>query len=104
MLAHPETARLAAWRAFERAEPTEAEARSYKVKVAAIEDAQRSGKLNATIPAVDLFAMVLRITESWLGAPPALRSVADGDPGADARIAEHRAALLSAVRGFTLPA
>lgn len=103
VLANPQTARLAAWRTFERAEPTDAEVRSYKIKVAAIEDAQKTGKINDGIAAIDLFAMVLRITESWLAAPPALKSVAGSDPLAPKRTREHRAALIEAVRSFTLP-
>ena len=37
---------------------------SFEIKVAAIEGAQKSGKLNADIAAIDLFAMVLRLTEA----------------------------------------
>jgi AcrR family transcriptional regulator len=103
VVAHPQTSRLAAWRTFERAEPTEAEVRSYKIKVEAIEGAQKSGKLNTDIAAVDLFAMVLRLTESWLSAPPALRSLAAEDPDANQRIRQHRAALVDAVCSFTTP-
>ena len=104
VVAHPQTARLAAWRAFERAEPTEAEVHSFAIKVAAIEGAQKSGKLNADITAIDLFAMVLRLTESWPSAPPALRSLAGRDPDAKQRISQHRAALIDAVSSFTTPA
>src|ERR1700733_8455761 len=103
-LARPQPARLGAWRAFERAEPTEAEVHSFAIKVAAIEGAQKSGKLNADITAIDLFAMVLRLTESWTSAPPALRSLAGQDPDAKQRIHRHRAALIDAVSSFTTPA
>jgi hypothetical protein len=103
IVAHPQTSRLAAWRTFERAEPTEAEVHSLEIKVAAIEGAQKSGKLNADITAIDLFAMVLRLTESWLSAPPALRSLAGQDPDASQRIRRHRAALIDAVSSFTTP-
>ena len=103
MLANPQAARLAAWRAFERAEPTEIELRGYKAKVAAVARAQRDGKLYDGIPAVDLFAIVLRMTESWLGAPPALRAVAGKDPLAATRLKQHRKALVEAVRRVTEP-
>jgi AcrR family transcriptional regulator len=103
VLANPQAARLAAWRIFERAEPTDAEVLSYKIKVAAIKVAQKSGKVNADIPALDLFAMVLRMTESWLSAPPALRSLGGNDPNSNARIRQHRASLIEAVRSFTAP-
>jgi Tetracyclin repressor-like, C-terminal domain len=76
---------------------------SFEIKVAAVEGAQKSGELNADIAAIDLFAMVLRLTESWLSAPPALRSLAGQDPDASQRIRQHRAALIDAVSSFTAP-
>lgn len=57
--------------------------------LAEIAAAQRAGKVNASIPAVDLFAMVLGLTDSWLSAPPALQTVSGDAPGAR-RLAEHR--------------
>jgi hypothetical protein len=41
------------------------------------------------------------MTESWLSAPPALQAAADGDPLAAERLAEHRVALVEAVRRIT---
>jgi AcrR family transcriptional regulator len=104
MLANPEARRLAGWRAFERSEPTAAESESYRVKVEAVAAAQRAGKVNDRIHAIDLFAIVLRMTESWLSAPPALHAAGDADPMAPDRTAEHRAALVEAVRRITQPA
>ncbi|GII57969.1 putative TetR family regulatory protein [Planotetraspora thailandica] len=103
MLANPQTRRLAAWRTFERADPTAAERASYQVKVDAVAAAQRAGKVSDRIPALDLFAMVLRLTESWLSAPPGLHAAAGDDPLAGERLAEHRAALAEAVRRITDP-
>jgi AcrR family transcriptional regulator len=103
VLANPQVARLAAWRAFERAEPTDVERRSYKAKVAAVEAGQRDGEINDAIPAIDLFAMVLRLTESWLSAPPALKAVTGKDPLSSARLRRHRAALIDAVQRITAP-
>ncbi|MFF3208740.1 TetR family transcriptional regulator [Streptomyces sp. NPDC002962] len=104
MLAHPETARLAAWLRFERhGHSTQTEIDSYRSKVDAIVAAQREGRVNDSIPAVDLFAMVLRLTESWLDAPPALAAVTGTDPRSAHRLAEHRAALLEATRRITAP-
>lgn len=113
MLAHPQTARLAAWRRFEQdSQWSETEAASYRAKVDAVAEAQRAGRLDDSLPAVDLFAIVLRITESWLDAPPALRAVsaaADSPAAGDQqdpdtqRLAEHRATLLEAVRRITAP-
>lgn len=103
MLANPKVRRLAAWRTFERAEPTAAERESYRVRVRSVSEAQRAGRITSDIPAVDLFAFTLRITESWLSAPPGMRSAADGEPLSDGRLAEHRSALVEAVRRLVQP-
>lgn len=104
MLAHPETARLAAWRRFEFEDHrSEKEAESYRVKVAAVAAAQREGRLDPALPAADLFAIVLRMTESWLDAPAALRLTANEEPMSPERLAAHRAALLEAVRRVAAP-
>ena len=100
MLANPEMQRLAAWRILERAQPTEAERVGYRARVDAIADAQRAGKVNASIPAIDILAMVLNLTDSWLSAPAALHA-ASGDPLDARRLAEHRKALKKAVRRIT---
>lgn len=98
VLANPEARRIAVWRAFERAEPTEAELASYRQRLDAVTTAQREGRLRADIPAADLFAIVLRMTESWLSAPQALRDMAEDEP-----MSQHRAALLAAVRSVVEP-
>ncbi|MFF3563680.1 TetR family transcriptional regulator [Streptomyces sp. NPDC002574] len=103
LLAHPETARLAAWRRFEPDHHTASEIEGYRAKVEAVAAAQRAGRLNDSLPAVDLFAMVLRITECWLDAPPALLAVAGEQPRSRERLARHRAALIEAVRRITDP-
>jgi AcrR family transcriptional regulator len=103
MLAHPEARKIAAWRSFEQPEPTEAEVDGFRDRIAAAAAAQQDGTLRADIPAVDLFAMVLCLTESWLSAPPALKAACGGDPVADDRLREHRAAMLAAVRTVTEP-
>jgi AcrR family transcriptional regulator len=97
MLANPLVRRLATWRTFDRGEPTGAERDSYRVPIEAIAAAQRAGRVDDSIPAADLFAIVLRISESWLSAPPALHAATDGAPLAPERLAAHRAALIEAV-------
>lgn len=103
LLAHPETARLAAWRRFEADHHTASEIEGYRAKVDTVAAAQRAGRLDDTHAAIDLFAMVLRITESWLDAPPALAAVPGGEPRSAERLAQHRTALLEAVRRITAP-
>jgi AcrR family transcriptional regulator len=102
MLANPDVRRLAAWRIVERAQPTQAERESYRTRVAAIAAAQRAGRVNASLPAVDIFAMVLSLTDSWLSAPPALQATSGGALDAR-RLAEHRKALIEVVRRITEP-
>ncbi|SEP09947.1 transcriptional regulator, TetR family [Actinacidiphila rubida] len=108
VLANPEAGRIAAWRTFEQAGPTAEELESFQERVDAVARAQREGRLRDDIPAADLFAIVLRVTESWLSAPPALREVSGDGPSASAeaaaeRLREHRAAMLAAVRSLAEP-
>ena len=104
MLANPKARRLAIWSTFERSEPTDAERQAFKARVETVAAAQRAGRVREDIPAVDLFAFVLRITESWLSAPPGLLATARRkDPMSASRLREHRAALLAAVRSITEP-
>ncbi|MFI6019176.1 hypothetical protein ACIBCP_16325 [Streptomyces sp. NPDC051287] len=86
MLAHPETARLAAWLRLERhAHPSQCEIDSYRANVDAIAAAQREGRVIDGISAAGLFAMVLRLAESWLDAP--LTTAIGADPRAPHRLA-----------------
>lgn len=100
VLANPEARRIAAWRVFEQTEPTEAERRAYRTRIEAVEKAQAAGKIRTDISATDLFAFVLRITESWLSAPPALQATSGKNPLSPQRLQEHRAALRTAVRSL----
>ena len=104
MLANPRVARLATWRLLERAEPTVDELRSFKTRLATVAAAQRDGLVRSDIPAVDLFAIVLRMSDSWLSAPSALKAAVRGDPMSPRRLREHRGFLLAAVRSVTQPA
>jgi AcrR family transcriptional regulator len=103
ILTRPEAMRIAAWRSFEQPQPAEGETDSFRDRIAAVAAAQQSGKLRADIPAADLFAIVLRLTESWLSAPLALKTASGQDPMSDHRLREHRAAMLTAVRSITGP-
>ncbi|GAA1982626.1 TetR/AcrR family transcriptional regulator [Catenulispora subtropica] len=96
--AHPEARRIAHWRAFERSEPTHDELAAYRLRVESIEAAQREGRLRTDIPAAELFAIVLRISESWLAAPSALWAADGRDPLSPERLASHRDSMLAAVR------
>jgi len=45
----------------------------------------------------------LRMTDSWLSAPPALTARAGRDPLSPARLRQHRKALVEAARRITEP-
>ncbi|MFF0401119.1 hypothetical protein ACFYSJ_36160 [Streptomyces sp. NPDC005248] len=94
---------MAARRRFEADHHTASEAEGYQAKAEAVAAAQGEGRLDDSLPVVDLFTMVLRITESWLDAPPALLAVSGEQPRSPARLAQHRAALIEAVRRITTP-
>jgi AcrR family transcriptional regulator len=103
LLEHPKTARLAAWRDFERERPTKAEEAGYAKKLAAIRAGQRAGHLNDGIAAIDLLAITQRIVTSWLGAGVGLRAASGADPMSPRRLAQHRKALVDAVRRVSAP-
>jgi AcrR family transcriptional regulator len=103
VLANPEAGRIAAWRAFEQLEATDAEIANFRSRVEAVASAQRAGRVREDIPAIDLFAIVLRMTDSWLSAPPALRAASATPALSEQRLREHRAALLAAVAGVVEP-
>jgi AcrR family transcriptional regulator len=103
VLAHPQVGRIATWRTLERAEPGVDERRGFKRRIASVAKAQAAGRIRSDIPAIDLFAIVLRMTEGWLSASPALRAAAGASPMSSRRIREHRSALDAAVRSVIQP-
>jgi len=90
VLANPQARRIAVWRAFERAQPTDEEVASYRARIDSVTAAQAAGRVRADIPAADLFALVLRMTESWLS--PARGGRRRGDVGRPAEGAPGGAA------------
>jgi AcrR family transcriptional regulator len=98
LVAQPKVLRLATWRNFERASSSEAERASYRGKVAAIRAAQKSGIVDAAIPAIDLLAMIMGLVTSWLSASSALKELAGADPLGARRLNQHRQALVEAVQ------
>lgn len=100
VLANPASRRIAAWRSFEQIAASDAERRAFRSRIDAVEKAQAAGRIRTDISAVDLFAFVLRLTEGWLSAPPALQAASGEDPLGPERLKEHRAALRIAVRSL----
>ncbi|MFI7061259.1 TetR family transcriptional regulator [Kribbella sp. NPDC050124] len=100
VLANPDSRRIAAWRSFEQTEPSDSERQAFAARIEAVEKAQDAGRIRTDISAADLFAFVLRITESWLSAPPALQAAGGEDALSAERLRQHRAALEAAVRSL----
>jgi AcrR family transcriptional regulator len=100
----PKVLRLATWRNFERARSSEPERESYARKLAAIKGAQKTGAVDATIPAADLLAMIMSLITSWLAAPPALKELGGGsNPMSARRLTQHRKALVEIVARVVEP-
>jgi AcrR family transcriptional regulator len=101
LISNPYVSRLTTWRTLERAEPNDAELEGFQERIESVAAAQKAGRLRSDILAVDLFAIVLRMSDSWISAPPALKAATGPDPMSSGRLNEHRAALLSAVESVT---
>jgi AcrR family transcriptional regulator len=98
MVADPQALRLAMWRSFERTGGSTQEIASYADKLEAIATAQRNGRVIADLAPVDVLAMLLAITRSWLTAADALRELAGTEPDGADRIAQHRESLHAVVQ------
>jgi AcrR family transcriptional regulator len=98
MVADPSALRLAMWRSFERTGGSTEEIASYAHKLDAIAAAQHDGIVVADLAPVDVLAMLLAITRSWLTAADALRTLAGSKPDSAVRIAAHRDGLRAVVQ------
>ncbi|MGV0584731.1 TetR family transcriptional regulator [Mycobacteroides chelonae] len=94
LIKHPEHLRLATWAQLERPVAGPAETAAYAAKIKAI--AETSPPSGCAEPA-DILALTLGLTTAWLGASPALRSLAASEPFSPERLTTHRAVLISTV-------
>jgi AcrR family transcriptional regulator len=105
IVADPQVLALATWRNFERPEASPGELASYKAKLDAIAAAQKAGRIDATIPPVDLLAALMALVTTWLGSAAALKQLSGADPLGPRRLKQHRRALVEIVtRMVTAPA
>jgi AcrR family transcriptional regulator len=97
VVAHPEVFRLVTWAGLERPNAVaEFEADSYGAKLRAITDAQRHGRLDASLAPADLLALVIGLAGSWFSASEAIRRFDSKDPWSPKRLAQFRSAAVEA--------
>ncbi|MFI1281149.1 TetR family transcriptional regulator [Streptomyces sp. NPDC020858] len=100
----PELMRLVQWKQLERPGTTDAEAESYRGKIAAVTRAQQAGRIDPALDPEDLLTLVLGLAQAWTGA---VGGAAAGGPDAawdPARLARHRETVVESVRRLIRPA
>ena len=100
LVANPDTLRLTTWNQLERGESSEASSAVYRRMIRDLADAQARHEVDATLRPGDLLALLQALVRAWFVASPALRRAATGKPWSATRIAEHRAAVITAVGGL----
>jgi AcrR family transcriptional regulator len=103
IVADPQVLALSTWRNFERPEAGEAELASYKGKLDAIAAAQKAGRVDATLPPVDVLAALMALVTAWLNSAAALKQLSGADPLGSRRLKQHRKALVEIVRRMVTP-
>ncbi len=104
LLAHPKLLRLNAWKQLERPGATDIEAEAYRPKIEKLRAAHQRGTLKLTGEPTDLLTFVFGLAGAWISASPSLQAFAPGPAWSQQRLAEHRAALIEAVRAVTTAA
>lgn len=87
--------RIALWAQLERAEAASEPMESYLAKTGRVTSAAR-----APMRATDLLAFIYAVAQAWYLTPRGLLTADGSDPHDPRRVAEHRAALVAAVRGM----
>ncbi|MER5730641.1 TetR family transcriptional regulator [Streptomyces sp. NPDC002138] len=100
LVARPDLMRLVQWKQLERPGITDAEAESYRGKIAAVEAAQRAGVIDPGLDPEDLLTLAMGLAQAWSGAA----ADAAGSAWPPARVARHRETVVEAVRRLVRPA
>jgi AcrR family transcriptional regulator len=101
LVEHPHARRLSLWRQLERPDAGPDESGFYADTVGRMLAAQSAS--DDSLPPADLVILVAGITQSWFLGPDDLTGAGGADPHDPARIAQHRASLVEAVRRITGP-
>ncbi|MFD9335073.1 TetR family transcriptional regulator [Streptomyces sp. NPDC060028] len=103
LVARPDLMRLVQWKQLERPGTTDAEAESYRGKIAAVERAQGAGLIDPALDPADLLTLAMALAQAWTGT---VGGVAAGGLGAawpPERLARHRETVVESVRRLILP-
>lgn len=94
---HPEIFRLVTWAGLERPNAVaEYEAELYGAKLTAIEERQRTGRLNTSFAPADLLALLTATAAAWFSTSEAIRTYDSKDPWSSKRLAQFREAAVEA--------
>jgi AcrR family transcriptional regulator len=97
VIEHPEVVRLVLWAGLERPTVVAAfEAESYGLKLKALTEAQRDGRVDATFAPADLLALLLGLVGAWFTASEAIRTHDTKQPWSPKRVAQFRRAAVEA--------
>ncbi|MEU6294000.1 TetR family transcriptional regulator [Streptomyces erythrochromogenes] len=103
LVERPELMRLVLWKQLERPGSTGAEAESYAGKIAAVRQAQETGRIDPGIDPVDLLTLVIGLSQAWFAAVGGPAAGGEGAGWTAGRLADHRAAVVESVRRITAP-
>jgi AcrR family transcriptional regulator len=98
-LARPQGFRMNTWRQLERPSSGPDAGDMYLNKITALADA----RTNRPIAPADLLVLINGLAYSWLMSPRDLLRADGSDPDSDARLAEHRTAIIEAARRICEP-
>ncbi|MFD9001549.1 TetR family transcriptional regulator [Streptomyces sp. NPDC059582] len=107
LVARPELMRLRLWKLLERpsvtATATEPEPDAFRIKAAAVADAQERGDLARDMAPADLLTMVLAAAQAWFWAAEGADAGEVGQSWSPERLAAHRSAVVETARRITEP-
>lgn len=103
LVGRPELMRLMLWKQLERPRSTETEATSYQGKIAAVRQAQETGRIDAGMDPTDVLTLVLAVSQAWFGAVGGPAAGGTGTAWPAKQLARHRTAVVESVRRITAP-
>ncbi|MFJ7072021.1 TetR family transcriptional regulator [Streptomyces sp. NPDC098781] len=103
LVAHPDLMRLLFWKRLERPGATDEEVATYRAKTAGVATAQQQGRVDPALDPADVVALVLALTQAWFTVAEDMTPTDGSHARSTKRLAQHRAAVVEAVRRITAP-